>query len=481
MNRLLKPLLIVLAVPVLATALGLLGRGDWDSRWRAGLVRQMAAQHVRPDAQLLARYSLSTLCSDRRVGGRLPACHTYDLYSAAIAASAVVGGSGLVFLGVLLLAGYLCGVSRRRLGWLFRPSLVFSVGGTAVLAAANALLAGAATIAGAAYFFGGSTERGFTSVVLVAGTPAAVWAVSMVVVALGVTRRSTVTVVGQSLEPSGQHALVDEVRRVAEAVGADAPANFVACLAPWFFVTEARVACLDGVLSGRTLCLSLPLCRLLSGDEFRALLAHELGHFSGAEERFARRVVPFYIGAARAMDRLVREAHGIRRIAVMPPVVLLSLFMDGVRGGAEPGIERELLADRQAAAITGPDALGAALVKAHAFAPAWHAVAGAMQDAVASGTQYVNSSLLFQEVATSNAGPERLAGVGQHQQGHPTDLHPTLARRLAALDIEPSNVAAAALVTAPPRASILLVEAYEALERRLSATEHQLIADHRFR
>jgi hypothetical protein len=50
-----------------------------------------------------------------------------------------------------------------------------------------------------------------------------------------------------------------------------------------------------------------------------------------------------------------------------------------------------------------------------------------------------------------------------------------LARRLTALDLDLSHVAAAALVTTPAEAAIALVQDYEALERRLSAAEHQLI------
>ena len=150
--------------------------------------------------------------------------------------------------------------------------------------------------------------------------------------------------------------------------------------------------------------------------------------------------------------------------------------MDAVRGDAEPGDERERDADRIAAAVAGPETLGSALVKAHAFAPAWHAVVGAMLHAVASDTQYVNASALFQEIAASNSGPDRLLGIGRQELGHPTDRHPPLARRLDALGLDVSRVEAAALVTAPISPAIGLVQGAEALEQRLSAAEHRLMA-----
>lgn len=476
MHSLLKPFLVLLVIPLLATALGMLGRSDLDSRWSATLVRQLAAQRMRPDVRLLTRYSLATLCSDRRTGTRLPPCRTYNLYAAVIGASAVVGGAGVVFLGALLLAGHLGRGSRRRLVWLFRPSLAFAASGTAVLAVAHAGLALAAVIAGTTYLFGEPVERVSTSLVLVGGTAAIVWAIAMVAVAFSVTRRPTITVVGRALDVSSQRPLMDEVTRVAASVRAEPPRNIVACLAPAAFVTEVKVACLDGVVAGRTLCFSLPLGRILSIDEFRALLAHELAHFSHEEEGFARRVAPFQAGAARALGSLARRARGIRAAAVFPPLILLRFYMEAVRGTGDPGAERETTADRTAAEVAGRESLGSALVKTHAFGPAWYAAYGVMQEAVEERMQYLNSSALFQEIVASNTGAERLIGIGQQRMDHPTDRHPTLAERLTALDLSLSYVAAAALETAPVSPAISLVQGYEALEQRLSIAEHHLMA-----
>jgi hypothetical protein len=154
----------------------------------------------------------------------------------------------------------------------------------------------------------------------------------------------------------------------------------------------------------------------------------------------------------------------------------MSFFMDAMRGGAVAGDGRETEADRLAAAVTRADALGSALVKAHAFAPAWRAVVGAMLHAVASGTQYLNASALFQEIAASNNGPDRLRGIGRQELGHPIDRHPALASRLDALGLDLSRVALASLDATPPSPAIGLVRESEALEQRLSAAEHRLMA-----
>jgi Zn-dependent protease with chaperone function len=477
MRRLVKPLAMVLAVPVLVTALAMVARSQWDARWTANLARQLTVQGVRPDDRTLARYSLASLCSDGRTAARIPPCGTYLVHSAVIQASAVVGAAGFGFLGCLLLAAHFCRTSRRRIAWLYRPSLVFAASGTSMLSAANGLLAVAGAAVGSAFLLGQPIDRASTSLVLVAGTAAIVWAIAASVTAFSLIRRPTLTLVGQFPAPSAQGRLGDEVRRVADSVGADAPQTIVLCLVPWVAVTEVKMATLDGAVSGRTLCVSLPLCRILSIDELRALLAHEFAHFSADEAGYSRRVAPFQAEVSRALARLPLQARGMRRLANAPAATLLGLFVDAAEAGEKPGGGREERADRAAVAVAGADALATALVKVHAFAPAWEAVVDAMVFAVRSRTQYVNASALFHEVVSSNSGPERLRGLVPQELGHPTDRHPPLAQRLEALGVDPARLVAAALDTAPALPAIGLVDDAEAIERELSAAEQRLIAE----
>ena len=468
---------MVLAVPVLVTSLGIVARSQWDARWTANLARQLTVQRVRPDDRALARYSLASLCSDGRTAARIPPCGTYLVYSALIRASAVIGAAGFGFLGCLLLAARLCRTSRRSIAWLYRPSLVFAASGTSLLSAANGLLAVAGAAAGSTFLFGQPIERVSTSLVLVAGTAAAVWAIAATAIAFSLIRRPTLTLVGRRAAPSAQARLGDEVERVASAVGADAPQTIVLCLVPWVAVAEVKMATLDGAVSGRALCVSLPLCRILSIDELRALLAHELAHFSHEEAGYSRRVAPFHARVSRAVERLSVQARGMRRLAVAPPATLLGFFLSAVDERDPPGGGREERADRVAAAVAGADALASALAKVHAFAPAWEAVVGAMVSAVRSRTQYLNASALFHEVVSSNAGPERLRGLVPQELAHPIDRHPPLAQRLEALAVDPARLMAAALDTAPASPAIALVEGAEAIEQELSAAEQRLIAE----
>ncbi len=476
MRALVKPLAMVLAVPVLVTALGMIARSQWDARWTANLARQLTVQRVRPDDRTLARYSLASLCSDGRTAARIPPCGTYLVHSALIRGAAVVGAAGFAFLGCLLLAAHVCRSSRRRMAWLYRPSLVFAASGTSILSVANGLLAVAGAAVGSTYLVGQPIDRVSTSLVLVAGTAAIVFAIAASAIAFSLIRRPTLTLVGHRAAASAQGRLADEVKRVADAVGAEAPQTMVLCLVPWVAVTEVRMATLDGSVSGRTLCLSLPLCRILSIDELRALLAHELAHFSHEEAGYARWVAPYDAGVSRALEGLWAQARGMRRLAIAPPATLLGFFLNAVNAGGRLGGGREAKADQVAAVVAGADALASALVKVHAFAPAWDAVVDAMMFAVHSRTQYVNASALFHEVVSSNADPQRLRGLVPQELGHPTDRHPPLAQRLEALEVDPARLVAAALATAPASPAIGLVDDAEAVEQGLSAAEHQLIA-----
>ncbi len=476
MKELLRPFAIVLAVPLLVTALGMLGRSDWESRWNASVAAQMARQGLRPDQRFLAQYSLANVCADRRIGPRFVPCRTYNLFSAVISASALVGGVGLGLLGAFVLVGRACR-ERRWLERLFGPSLVFVAGGTAALGAAHGLLAIAAVVVGAIDLSGESVEQVSGSLVVVAAAAFVGWAIAMGAVAFDMVRRPKISVVGARLDPAGQPRLADVVGEVAASVGASAPSNLVACLVPWLFVTEMDVSCLDGRLRGRTLCLSLPLCRILSVGEFKALLAHELAHFAPAEEAFSARVLPAVAGVSRGMHDLAARSRGVRAAVFAPPLALMGVFMEAVGPGAIPGDERERLADQAAAASAGTGALAAALVKLAAFAPAWHAVAVMMQHAVGARTQFVNAGALFQEIASANAGRDRLDGAEALAQGHPTDRLPALAARLAAIHASVGEVASDALTVLPAMPASMLIEDGEATERRLTTAEHYLLVE----
>jgi Zn-dependent protease with chaperone function len=437
------------------------------------MVRQFAAQRQRPNERMIGRLSLEALCADSRTAGRVPACRTYNLFSTVVASSAVLGGLGFVFLGGVALAGYLGQSKRRRLVLVFRPTLYASAAGIAILAIGHSVLLLAAT-----YLLGEAIERWPSWILLVVATGAVVLGVAIVAAAFSVPRRAGATVLGRTVELPAHARLAEAVRLVAAAAGATAPRHVVVGMGASLFATEARVACMDGPLKGRTLSIPLPLARILTEEEFRALLAHEFGHFAGDEGRFAVAVVPYYAGAVRAMATLRFRNRGIRRAALEPAIILWSFFFDSFGEAVRVAQDREAAADRVASGVAGDRVFASALVKAHAFEPAWQVTLAAMRGAVAGGTRFVNASELFAEIADTNSGPDRLRGLAATSLAHPTDHHQNLGSRLAALRLDLRDVAFEALAAAPAVPAVALIDGYEALEQDLTEAGHVLIANH---
>jgi Zn-dependent protease with chaperone function len=470
-RRFVMPLVFVIAVPLLCTIVATASRDQWDARWQAGLRRELVIRRPLMDGRVLQRYSLATLCADPRTAATIRPCGTYNLFSSLATAAYGVGALGVCFLGALAAMAHVARTSRRRLVRLFRPTLVGTAVGLVLLALAHGILG----VAGL-FLLGEVLGQWPGYVVLAMAIAGALVVVATIQVALAVTRRPRTGVVGHEVDAAQYPRLAGFLSEVATAVGAEGPPPaIVVGLGPGVFVTEARVSCLDGTTSGRALYLSLPLARILSTDELRGLLGHEFAHFAPADQAAANRFVPAFLSAEHAFHVWRHRSGGVRAALVWPALAVLSLLMEEFGPAAgRLGLVREEAADRAAAGLVGPATFASGLVKAHGFAPAWDAVTSAMDRAVAEGTQYVNAGLVFAQVVAANAIPERFAGLGARALSHPSDSHPPLGARLAALGIDPREVGVAALVIEPAQPAIGLVDGYESIEQELSTVEHRL-------
>jgi Zn-dependent protease with chaperone function len=469
---LVKALVVVLTVPVVCAALALTSRHELDTRWTAGLRRPFLVRRQVPDERLLARYSLSVVCGDPRLAPGIRPCRPYRLFSSMATAAAATGALGVGFLGAVSVAGAACRARRRRLSRLFRPALYVTVFGLVVLV----LLHGALGVA-SVFLFGEVIQRWPIGLVLALAAATVVAALSMIQLALAVTRRESPAVVARELRPGTQRRLVEWVRGAAESVGAATPAHLLVGLHPAVFVADASIVTLDGRLPGRSLYLPLPLARILSSDELRALVAHELAHVAAPQAADSERVFALHAGVRRTLRVLSLRSSGIAALTALPALSVLSLFDEAFDPAVSSASrEREQAADGAAADLAGPATLASALVKAHAFTPAWDAVATAMDRAVIEGTQYENASVLFAQVAAASSDLGRLAGAGGLSLPHPVDVHPSLAERLKDLGVSVGEVSAAALVVDPADPAIALVDGHDAIERDLSQVEQRIAA-----
>jgi Zn-dependent protease with chaperone function len=387
--------------------------------------------------------------------------------------SIAVGVAGLALVGLIVAAGEAARADRALLVRLFRPGLwataVWAIG----LIAAHALV----VVGTLAALTAGRGGPGALMAVMLIGALAGCWAVARSL--FGIFGPGRIDVLGEVVAPADAPALWQLVEDVGARLGALRPDRIVAGLDVTFFVTESDVGTPGGTATGRTLFVSLPLSRILTVDELRAIIAHELGHFRGDDTAYSQRFAPIYRGTTRALGRLASVRGGARTIALLPAFAILGIFLDAFeRAEKHHSRARELLADAAGVEATSARAVASGLVKAHAFAELWSAVVTSMQvDALAGHVGVRNDSRLFSEIVRSAAAPERLLRIDQRRTSHPTDSHPTLATRLAALDLDVAAVAADALQVEPAMPAASLFMEATAIEERLSTIHIGIAAD----
>ncbi len=118
----------------------------------------------------------------------------------------------------------------------------------------------------------------------------------------------------------------------------------------------------------RALILGLPLLRVLTLAELRAILAHELAHLARGDATRAARSARFVEGLRRALDQAEGREHGplgaMARITFRWSARLIGPIARG----------QEVRADRSAAAIAGGSAAASALVKVALVQPLFREV-----------------------------------------------------------------------------------------------------------
>lgn len=472
MRRVAGLLLMMVAVPAVAfgVAHGLLSHHE--QVWQATL-----AQH-RPDldAAQRAQATLVWACGQAEFRQQSPRVCTFERGLDLMRTGAVVtAGAGIAWLGLIALAGHWARRNRALLLSVFGPGLRLTIVFLIALVATQAALAMAAL-----YLLESSlVQRVHVGLLAGIGLGALVGIVTLARASLAVVQTATTTVVGRRLTEQTHPGVWQFVRDTARQARVLAPHHVVAGLDANFFVTEAPVQTPDGVLRGRTMFLSLPLARILSVEELRAIVGHELGHYKGLDTTWSRKFYPVYRGTSEALDRLAHAARGgIGSLILVPAVALLGYFLDRF-ATAERAIsrERELAADHAGAALVGPVVAATALVKVHAFAGHWYRLQAELAAGLAQGRPApANASLLFAGVVADHARPEALASLADSRLAHPTDSHPPLAARLDNLGVPLAQVSAAALEVDPAAPAVSLVGDHEVLERALTSTEQALLA-----
>lgn len=209
--------------------------------------------------------------------------------------------------------------------------------------------------------------------------------------------------------------------------------------------------CCGVVAWGRSqaLILGLPLLRVLTLAELRAILAHELAHLAKGDATRAARSARFVAGLRQAIDHAGKNARGplgawarvCRRAA------------DRLIGPVARG--QEARADRSAAAIAGGSAAASALVKVALVQPIFREVLECFDPTVPDAPNLYAFFRAFwfrlpAEVHTAMRLRILTGGAGGHDPAHPP-----LPDRLALLQAYPDTAASSSAADATPAASFL--------------------------
>ncbi|MCK2220025.1 M48 family metallopeptidase [Actinomadura sp. ATCC 31491] len=186
----------------------------------------------------------------------------------------------------------------------------------------------------------------------------------------------------------------------------------------------------------RRMFIGLPLLQQLTVDELRAVLGHELGHYSGAHTRLG---APVYRGRVS----LIATVQGLGNHPFIQKVFTwyAKLYL---RISQAVSRRQELEADEFAVSISGRQAMAGALTKIHATALGWDLYVNAYLSLTGAGG--ARPATVFDGFQRMMGDPERqaqLARLGaEPEEVSPYDSHPGLAERLAAIERlpEPQHV-----------------------------------------
>ncbi|WP_435211464.1 M48 family metalloprotease [Streptomyces sp. bgisy034] len=229
--------------------------------------------------------------------------------------------------------------------------------------------------------------------------------------------------------------LWETVMELADAVDAPIPTDIRVTLEPNAAVGESRS---EG--GGRCLYVGLPLLAALRADELRAVLCHELGHYSHGHTRFAATV---YQGAAA----LERAQQSFARPEVGNPVVTVYTGFQHLTVAAYAWMYRalsfavrrrqELEADTAAAAVAGGRATADALSAIGTVAEAWEDFRARYLTPMAEAGRLPDDPIAAFTAMFTDAGYravlDRRCRERPQERRRLFDSHPPLRERLQAL------------------------------------------------
>jgi Zn-dependent protease with chaperone function len=265
---------------------------------------------------------------------------------------------------------------------------------------------------------------------------------------------------GPLLDPAKQPRLFAKLRAIARETAQPMPEEVFLV-----FDLNAWVAQRGGVMGfgGRPIMgLGLPLLQLLSISELQGVIAHEFGHFSGADTKLG----PWVYKTRAAIGRTIASLGNswLRKPFEWYGEMFLSLTQAVSR-------QQELSADALAARVAGPSALRGGLRRIHGAAPAFQfylrddlgpLLNGGFRPPIAEGFARFTRAPRIAEAIRKQAEEQAASGTSNKY-----DTHPSLREREAAL----AGLPEAGVLPADPAEALTLLDGVPELELALELGE----------
>jgi Zn-dependent protease with chaperone function len=391
-------------------------------------------------------------------------------------ASLVAAVVGIALPLMFFVAARICGENRSLTALVFPALVPVSL----VLLAALVLVQGAILTGTFYYAESYFTQKVHFIVIGGVGIGAVIGCFGLISSIGELMKRRQITVAAKKVTRESAPRLWEFVSRVARDIQAGTPKNIIVGLEPNFYVTTCDVVLIgeNETMTGETLYLSAPLCRMLTTEEFRSVVGHELGHFLGDDTTYSRKFSPVYSGLAAAISNLEQSETGSTALVKLPAIYLLSYgYGEFDRNVARISRQREFKADKVGAAAGSALSLISCLSKLVVYSSIWPRVEEKNRVRLSEGKVSENLSLLMQYHAKYDIDSEKadqiLDRVFESATYHPTDTHPPISERAKALELDRTQVRAG-LLEIPDEHAATLIDEFRALEKELTVRAHQI-------
>jgi Zn-dependent protease with chaperone function len=453
---------VALVIPVAGLVAVTFSEAQMERDWLAAVETQYGDVPADQEGEV----SLRALCADPAAAADLAeGCNDTRIFGALTTLNVVALALSLV---LLLVSGGIVLVSRgsrSRMAALFRPGLTFLLIGLALLIVAEGLI-----VVGVLWEVMLLVGRVYPFVILGVALAVLVGIFGVLRALFAMIRPGTVEAAGVELSRELSPAVFAEVEDVARELGTEPPEVIVAGLEPTFYVVDADVQTFERRHRGRVMFLSVPVCRLFSRAELRAVVGHELGHFRGLDTAYSKAFAPVYIGGRESLVALTAATGNWRGIAMLPATKMLeAFFLSFAESERTIGRTRELEADKAGAEAASAEAIATSLLKLDATAGAWGGVFEAAIERTSLGQPLPNLSDDF--VSRAHAAGPPPDGDEEAEQArilHPFDTHPPTDMRLEALGFDRATLEAAAGDMDPADSAAALFGDRETLEASLT-------------